>query len=97
VGEATDRIARRIVVQGRVQGVFFRAATRQQAHRHGVTGWVVNRPDGAVEAWLEGTPDAVESVEAWIATGGPPAAEVRSFDVEVVAPAGLAGFEVRHG
>jgi acylphosphatase len=90
-------VARRIVVAGRVQGVFFRTSTRQQAQRHGVHGWVANRPDGTVEAWLEGAADDVEAVEAWIVTGGPPAAEVRGFDIEHCHPQGLSGFEVRRG
>jgi acylphosphatase len=90
-------VARRIVVAGRVQGVFFRTSTRQQAQRHGVAGWVANRPDGAVEAWLEGPADAVEAVEAWILTGGPPAAEVVHYDLAVEVPQGLTGFEVRRG
>jgi acylphosphatase len=92
-----ERVARRIVVAGRVQGVFFRTATRQQAQRHGVAGWVANRPDGTVETWLEGPPDAVEAVEAWILTGGPPAAEVRHYDLTVETPQGHTGFEVRRG
>jgi acylphosphatase len=92
-----SHVARRIVVAGRVQGVFFRTSTRQQAQRHGVAGWVVNRPDGSVEAWLEGPGDAVEAVEAWILTGGPPAAEVRHYDLTVETPQGLTGFEVRRG
>jgi acylphosphatase len=98
VGVASDQhVARRIVVAGRVQGVFFRTSTRQQAQRHGVAGWVANRPDGTVEAWLEGPADAVETVEAWILTGGPPAAEVRHYDLAVETPEGHTGFEVRRG
>lgn len=91
-----ETVARRVVVHGQVQGVYFRAATRQQARRHGVLGWVANRPDGTVEAWLEGDPDAVESVEAWIHAGGPPSAEVTDVEVEVVEPTGARGFEVQN-
>lgn len=87
--------ARHLVVHGRVQGVNFRAATRQTARRHGVVGWVRNRPDGTVEAWLEGEADAVDQVWAWISTGGPPAAEVDRVDVDAVDPAGHERFEVR--
>ncbi len=85
----------RATVRGRVQGVYFRASTRQQAHRHGVTGWVRNRADGAVEAWLEGAPDAVEAVEVWIVTSGPPSAEVVSVDANDETPEGHSRFEVR--
>lgn len=93
---AQERIvARRIVVHGRVQGVFFRAATRRIAQHHGISGWVRNRPEGTVEAWLEGPPDAVEAVEAWITTGGPPSAVVDHLEVERRTPQGLGGFEVR--
>jgi acylphosphatase len=84
-----------LVIHGRVQGVNFRSATRQTARRHGVAGWVRNRRDGTVEAWLEGPPDDVESVQAWIETGGPPAAEVVRVERTPVDPDGHEGFEVR--
>jgi acylphosphatase len=90
-------VARKVTLHGHVQGVFFRASTRRVAQEQGVTGWVANRADGAVVAWLEGDADAVETVEAWMVTGGPPAAEVDEVDVEAVAPQGFARFEVRHG
>jgi acylphosphatase len=93
--QASDRVARRLVVHGRVQGVFFRDSTRREAGKHGVAGWVANRSDGAVEAWLEGPAGAVAAVEAWIAAGGPPWATVDRCEAEVVAPAGLSRFEVR--
>ncbi|GGI09299.1 acylphosphatase [Egicoccus halophilus] len=88
-------VARRLTVHGRVQGVFFRVSTQRRARGAGVRGWVANRPDGAVEAWLEGPPDAVDAIEAWVRTGGPPAAEVTEVEVEPVDPAGLDGFVVR--
>ena len=53
---------RRVVVRGRVQGVFFRDSMRERARAHGVAGWVRNRPDGSVEAVLEGPAEAVERV-----------------------------------
>ncbi len=95
-GSGDPHVARRVVAHGRVQGVYFRSATRQLAYRHGVTGWVTNRPDGTVEVWLEGRADDVDAVEAWIHAGGPPAAEVRQVEVESVEPAGHGRFEVRH-
>jgi acylphosphatase len=77
-----------------VQGVFFRDTARERATAHGVSGWVRNREDGAVEAVLEGPREAVERVMRFLETG-PPRASVE--DVEVVAedPEGLSGFEVR--
>ncbi len=89
-------VATRVVVQGRVQGVFFRASTQDQARAHGVTGWVRNRADGAVEAWLEGPRQAVDAVTDWIAGGGPRHAAVDRIDTEDVDPAGHQGFSVRH-
>jgi acylphosphatase len=82
-------IAHHLIIHGRVQGVNFRSATRQTARRHGVAGWVRNRDDGAVEARLEGEPDALESVEAWIETGGPPNGEVDRVEIEEVPGRGV--------
>ena len=78
--------ARHLLVQGRVQGVFFRASTRDRARDAGVVGWVRNLPDGRVEAHLEGSPDAVEQVEAWVRDGGPRDAVVEQVQAEDVAP-----------
>jgi acylphosphatase len=87
-------IRRRVVVHGRVQGVWFRETTRLAAERRGVSGWVRNRPDGTVEAVLEGPDDAVESVvEA--CRRGPAGARVDRVDVSAEPPAGLSGFRVR--
>ena len=89
-----DVVRRRVVVEGRVQGVFFRDSARQRARAHGVSGWVRNRPDGAVEAVLEGPREAVERVQRFFETG-PPHAEVDHLDVSDEPPEGLTGFEVR--
>jgi acylphosphatase len=89
-----DPIRRRAVVHGRVQGVFFRDSTRQRANAHGVAGWIANRPDGAVEAVLEGPPDAVQSVLRFLHTG-PSHASVDHVDVIEEQPEGLTGFSVR--
>ena len=91
---AEDRIRRRVVAQGRVQGVFFRDSVRQRAQSLGVAGWVTNRSDGAVEAVFEGEPDAVERLVEF-ASNGPRQAEVESVDVREEEPEGLSGFEVR--
>lgn len=85
---------RRVVVHGRVQGVFFRDTVRRMASSRGVAGWVSNRRDGAVEAVFEGEPDAVESLVAFCQEGprGAHVDQVETFDEE---PEGLTGFAVR--
>jgi acylphosphatase len=87
-------VARRVVVRGRVQGVFFREATRRGAYRAGVAGWVRNNDDGTVEAWFEGDPDDVD-VMLHFAEIGPSGAYVDDVDVQEVEPEGMRGFEVR--
>jgi acylphosphatase len=81
-------------VRGRVQGVFFRDTTRRRAEAAGVSGWVTNRPDGAVEAVFEGDPAAVEELVEF-SRRGPSRAEVESVDVVEEEPEGLSGFAVR--
>ncbi len=88
------RVARKIVVLGDVQGVFFRDSTRREARRLGVGGWVRNRHDGAVEALLEGEPDAVAALVLWCREG-PRHAQVEDLHVEQAEPQGLTDFEVR--
>jgi len=85
---------KRVVVQGRVQGVFFRDSTRRQAASRGVAGWVSNRSDGAVEAVFEGESDAVESLVRFMREG-PRGAEVSDVEVSDEEPEGLSGFEIR--
>jgi acylphosphatase len=71
-------------VSGRVQGVFFRSATREQAKARGLTGWVRNAPDGRVEAEVQGARDAVDQLIAHCRSG-PPAAEVHDIEVHDIA------------
>ena len=85
---------KRVVVSGRVQGVFFRDTVRRRADAAGVSGWVRNRPDGAVEAVFEGEAEAVEEL-AEFCRRGPSRAEVRSVEVTEEDAEGLAGFQVR--
>jgi acylphosphatase len=87
-------VRRRVVVTGRVQGVLFRDSARREASAHGVSGWVANRPDGSVEAVLEGDSDDVEAVVAWLRRG-PPHAQVEGTKVSHEQPAGENGFRVR--
>ena len=85
---------RRVVVQGHVQGVFFRETLRRRAAAAGVSGWVRNRPDGHVEAVFEGERDAVERLVGY-AREGPRGARVDWVDISNEEPEGLASFEIR--
>ena len=85
----------RAIVQGRVQGVFFRDYTRRQAQELGVDGWVRNLPDGTVEAVVEGEADVVAAMVKWLHSGSPHA-EVASVDVRDEEPRGEAGFTIRY-
>jgi acylphosphatase len=67
----------RLIIEGRVQGVWFRESTRRQATALGVQGWVKNRPEGTVEALLEGSEEPVRKLVAWC-HHGPSGAVVRS-------------------
>lgn len=89
-------IRRRVVVDGRVQGVFFRETCRRQAEAAGVAGEVRNLPDGRVEAAFEGPAEAVEGMVAWC-RAGPPAAVVTAVDIREETPVGAVGFRVRAG
>jgi acylphosphatase len=73
--------SRQIRVQGRVQGVGFRYALRDQAERLGITGWVRNRSDGSVQALLQGEQAAIDRLLAW-ARRGPPGARVAALEEE---------------
>lgn len=87
--------ARRVRVTGRVQGVFFRAWTRDEARRAGVSGWVRNCSDGSVEAHLEGDQTAIRWMIDKLAYG-PQGARVDNVETRDAEPQDLAGFEVRH-
>jgi acylphosphatase len=85
---------KRVVVSGRVQGVFFRDTVRRRAEAAGVTGWIRNTPDGTVEAVFEGEPEAVEELVEFC-RHGPSRAEVASVEVEEEPPERLGAFEIR--
>jgi len=80
----SDPVARRSYVSGRVQGVFFRAATRQRAVELGVTGYAMNLADGRVEVLACGDPRAVAQLCAWL-WQGPPSAQVTHVEMVDVA------------
>jgi acylphosphatase len=90
----SERVRRRVVVDGHVQGVFFRDSTRREALRRGVSGWVRNRADGAVEALFEGSPADVAALVEF-SSRGPRGADVRDVEVVSEPPEGLSGFEIR--
>lgn len=86
-------IRRRVVVHGRVQGVFFRDSVRRLAEREGVGGWARNVPDGTVEAVFEGEPAAVERLVDFCRLG-PPHAAVERVEVADEEPEGLGRFTI---
>lgn len=90
----TDRTRAHVYVSGNVQGVFYRATTRDTARETGVDGWVRNLDDGRVEAVFEGPEEAVREMVNWCETGSP-AADVDRVDVEFEDPEGVDGFDVR--
>ncbi len=83
-----------MLVSGRVQGVFFRDSTAKAARSRGVAGWIRNLPDGRVEAFFEGSRDAVESMISWCRSG-PRHADVDDVSVEWEPAQGESGFRVR--
>ena len=85
------RIRRRVIVHGRVQGVFFRDSCRREARSRQVAGWVRNNDDGTVEAVFEGAEVAVMTLVDW-AHAGPAGARVSRVEVVEEEPEGLSGF-----
>jgi acylphosphatase len=86
-------VRRRALVSGRVQGVFFRDSSRQQAAQRDVAGQARNLPDGRVEVVLEGPPDDVAAVLAWLRQG-PAYARVETVEVTEESVEGLRGFDI---
>ncbi|MFB6081964.1 MAG: acylphosphatase [Halanaeroarchaeum sp.] len=89
-----ERARAHVFVSGRVQGVYYRANTRDAATDHGVDGWVENLDDGRVEAVFEGPEEDVEAMVEWCHTGSP-AAEVTDVAVDYESPQGAEGFSIR--
>lgn len=84
-------------ITGRVQGVWYRQSTADEAARLGVAGWVMNLPDGSVEAVFEGEDNAVDKMADWCRRG-PPLAAVTGVSASEEPPEGLKPpFRVRRG
>ena len=91
----TDRVRRRVLIAGRVQGVCFRQYAADEAVALGVSGWVRNLHDGRVEAVFEGPAELVDVAVAWC-NHGPPHAAVDSVEAFAEEPEGLTGFSLRY-
>jgi acylphosphatase len=87
-------IRNRVLVSGRVQGVFFRDTCRRLAEERAVAGWARNLPDGRVEAVFEGQADDVARLVDWTRRG-PRHAVVDHIEVQAEPPEGLAGFLIK--
>ncbi len=86
-------VRQRVLVSGKVQGVWFRDSCQDHARQHGLVGWVRNLPDLRVEAAFEGKPEAVDALVAWCRQG-PPRAQVHHVEVHQETPQGDRDFEV---
>lgn len=85
----------KIVVYGKVQGVWFRARTKEQAEALGVNGYVMNLPDGTVFIRAEGNEPVLEKFVAWVHRG-PEQARVDTVEMSEIPPEGFESFEFRH-
>jgi acylphosphatase len=83
----------RVLISGRVQGVFFRASCGERADELGLSGWIRNVPGGDVEAVFEGAESVVEQMVRWCREG-PPLARVDRVDVVDEVPTGGSGFRI---
>ncbi len=88
-----EKKTHRLLIRGRVQGVFFRDSMRREAQRLGVAGWVRNRNDGRVEAVVQGDANAVDSIIRW-AWRGPDQAMVEGVDIAAAEEGDYIGFEI---
>lgn len=78
---SVETVVRRVLISGTVQGVGYRQALAERARQLNLQGWCRNLPDGRVEAWVQGLPDAVAEVLAWMHIG-PPSAKVEKVEIE---------------
>lgn len=96
-GIRMENLRAHVIVHGRVQGVWFRQSTKDEALRLGVHGWVRNLPDRTVEAVFEGEKRKVEEIVGWCHRG-PAGAEVTAVDIAWERPRGeFAHFDIRYG
>ncbi len=72
-------------VSGKVQGVWFRGSTREEAHKHNLVGWVKNMPNGSVYLEAEGEEENLKEFEKWLNTG-PPMSRVENVEIEWIEP-----------
>ena len=84
-----------VIISGQVQGVWFRASTKQKAQELGLTGWVRNTNDGAVEAIFEGEEEIVNKMIDWC-YNGPPLAKVENIKLKKQQTIGFNNFEIRY-
>lgn len=92
-----ERLRAHVIIHGLVQGVYFRASTREEAVRLGVAGWVRNLPNGSVEAVFEGEKRRVEEIVGWCHKG-PPGARVEKVEVSWDQFNGeFSRFDIRYG
>lgn len=85
---------RKVKVIGKVQGVFFRKSTQEKANELGIRGWIRNEQDGSVCGEIEGTPEAIDQMEAWLKVG-PERAVVQTFLSEEGDEKGYLDFEIK--
>jgi len=84
------------LVEGRVQGVFFRDSTQRKATEIGLTGWVRNLTDGRVELVACGEVEQIEQLEQWIQAGGPPAGSVNRIEKSEMECEDFREFEIKY-
>jgi acylphosphatase len=84
------------IIEGRVQGVYFRDCTRQEAERLGLTGWVRNLRDGSVEALIVGESGKVAEMVAWLHQGAPMSIVSRVITTERAENEDFSDFTIRY-
>jgi len=90
----SESAAVHLIVRGKVQGVWYRAGTQEQAQKLDIAGWVRNLPDGSVEIQAEGLRENLDALIKWCRQG-PPSAEVKDIDEEWNRPSGFVTFQIR--